>query len=54
MIGYAYDRVRAGEPMPGLWVIDSQVAAGMAIDAILIAIDCSMDHEWEGRVLYLP
>jgi predicted nuclease of predicted toxin-antitoxin system len=50
---FAYDRVRAGEPMPGVFVIDARAAVGPTIDDILLFALCSEEGEWEGQVLYL-
>lgn len=50
---FAYDRVRGGEPMPGVFVVDDRAAVGPTIDDILLFILCSEEREWEGQVLYL-
>jgi len=50
---FAYDRVRAGEPMPGVFVVDDRTAVGQAIDDLLLFALCSEEGEWEGQVLYL-
>ena len=54
MTRYAYDRVRDGKPMPGVFEINRGVPIGVAIDEILILVECSLDGEWEGQVRYLP
>ena len=54
MIGYAYDRVRRREAMPGLFVVSQEIPIGQAIDAILLPAICSEEGEWEGQVLHLP
>ena len=51
---YAYERVAAGMPMPGVFEISRGVPLGQAIDDILLLIECSVPGEWEGQVLYLP
>lgn len=51
---YAYDRVRAGLPMPGVFEVTRHVPIGTAIEEILILAECSLDGEWEGQVRYLP
>lgn len=54
MVGYAYDRVKAGQPMPGLLEVSRQVPLGEAIEDLLLLARCSLEAEWEGQVLYLP
>jgi hypothetical protein len=51
---YAYERVRAGLPMPGVWAVSGSVPIGQAIDDLLLLVDCSREGEWEGQVLFLP
>jgi hypothetical protein len=51
---YAYERVRAGMPMPGVWAVPRSVPLGRAIDDLLLLIECSREGEWEGQVLFLP
>lgn len=54
MVGFAYDRVRAGRPMPGLIEVSRDVSLGRAIDDLVLLAHASDDGEWEGQVLYLP
>lgn len=51
---YAYDRVRAGQPMPGVFEAQRSVPIGRAIEDILLIAECSLPGEWEGQVRYLP
>ncbi|MEA3339505.1 MAG: DUF5615 family PIN-like protein [Chloroflexota bacterium] len=51
---YAYERVRAGQPMPGVFEVGLDVPIGRAIEDILLLVECSLDGEWEGQVRYLP
>ncbi len=51
---YAYARVVAGEAMPGVFEISREVPIGMAIDEVLLLIECSVAGEWDGQVRYLP
>src|SRR3954447_18791610 len=34
--GFAYDRVRAGQPMTGVFAVDDYMPTGLAIDEILL------------------
>lgn len=54
MIGYAYERVRRGQAMPGLFVVGQDVPIGQAIEEILWVVECSEEGEWEGQALHLP
>ena len=51
---YAYQRVRAGESMPGVFEVSRDVPIGRAIEDVLLLVDYSLDGEWEGQVYYLP
>jgi hypothetical protein len=51
---HAYERVKAGRPMPGVFEISATMAVGRAIDDLLLLVECSFDGEWEGQVRYLP
>jgi hypothetical protein len=51
---FAFERVMAGEPMPGVFVINDRLPVGRAIEELALVTTCSEASEWEGRVLYLP
>jgi hypothetical protein len=54
MTRYAYERVRNGQPMPGVFEVSRAVPIGIAIDEIILLAECSVVGEWEGQVRYLP
>jgi hypothetical protein len=54
MTKYALDRVRLGQRMPGLFEAGRRVPAASLIDDILLIAACSLDGEWDGRIMYLP
>lgn len=54
MIGYARDRVLAGLPLPGLFVLRHRTTIGDAIDALLLVDHCSEPDEWLNRIEFLP
>ena len=54
MVGFAYERVEAGQPMPGVFEVRFGLAIGQAIEDILLLATYSFEEEWEGRVAYLP
>ncbi len=51
---YAYERTRAGLPMPGVFQVSRDFPLGAAIEDILLLVECSEAGEWEGQVRYLP
>ncbi len=52
--GFAYERVRAGNAMPGVFIVDDQLPLGKAIDELLILAVCSEEEEWRDQVVYVP
>lgn len=53
MPGYTDDRIVAGEPMPGLFVL-SGLTVRRAIDELVLAVECSTHEEWVGQVQRFP
>ena len=51
---FAYQRVLAGEAMPGVFVINDRLPVGRAIEELVLVSTCSEPSEWVSRVLYLP
>lgn len=51
---YAYDRIRAGQSMPGIFEINRQVTIGTVIEDLLLLAEISLEDEWKGQILYLP
>lgn len=51
---FAYERVRSGKPMPGVFEVGRSVALRSAIDDIVLLATCSENGEWDGQVQYLP
>jgi hypothetical protein len=54
MIAFARDRVASGLPMPGLLVLRPRVTIGAAIDALVLAVECSSEEDWKDQVRYWP
>jgi hypothetical protein len=51
---FACDRLGAGDPLPGVFLLSDRFPIGDAIREIL-ALDEISDHaEWAGRIIYLP
>jgi predicted nuclease of predicted toxin-antitoxin system len=51
---FAYQRVAAGLPMPGIFQVHGNMPIGQAIEELLIAIEASDPTEWENRVAHFP
>jgi predicted nuclease of predicted toxin-antitoxin system len=54
MPDYAYQRVLAGEPMPGLFLVNDRLPIGQAIQEILLMVECSEQVDWRDRAVHLP
>ncbi len=55
MVGFAYKRVTAGEPVPGLIATTNEQSIGEAIDDILLLAECMPQEEIRGQVVvFLP
>lgn len=51
---YAYERIRTGQAMPGVFEVSRSIALGQVIDDILLLAELSNQDEWEGLIRYLP
>jgi hypothetical protein len=51
---YAYERVRARQPMPGVFVVSTSLSVGQAIDELLLAVECLSAEECTDVVRYFP
>lgn len=54
MPDFAYARIGAGQPMPGLFVLNDRLPVRQAIDELLLVDSGSEQEEWAGLVVYLP
>lgn len=54
MAGYAYERVVAGQSMPGVFEVDQDMPIGQAVDELELIARASQAGEWEGPVRFLP
>ena len=54
MPNFAYDRVRAGQSMPGVFLVSDRMPVGQAIDEILLAVDCLKPEECKNLVRFFP
>jgi len=51
---HAFQRVAAGQPMPGIFEVKSVAPIGQTIDDLILLAECSFEGEWEGQVRFLP
>ena len=51
---HAYERVAAGEPMPGIIAVSDDLPISQAIEQLHLVVECAEEHELENQVLYLP
>jgi hypothetical protein len=54
MIGYAYERVARGEPMPGAIEVVRRYPVGRSIEDLVVMLECTAEDEGADRVHYLP
>jgi hypothetical protein len=51
---YAFERISAGQPMAGVFVLHSTVSMATAIEELAFIAVASDADEWIDRVIYLP
>ena len=51
---FAYTRVADGLPMPGVFVVSSDMPIGRAIEELLIAVDCLSSADCRNQVYHFP
>jgi hypothetical protein len=54
MPNFACDRVRAGQPMPGVFLVSDLKPIGQAIDEILLAVECLLPEKCKDLVQFFP
>src|SRR6516225_10124709 len=54
MVGFAWNRVRAAQPMPGVLALLENVGVGRVIEDILLVAMCATPLELKDQVLFLP
>lgn len=50
----AAERLRAGDPMPGLILARQSLPVGVVVEDIHVIAACGDDDEFENRIAYLP
>lgn len=51
---FAFERVRAGQPMAGVFVVSDLMPVGQAIDEIRLAVECMTPDECKNLVTFFP
>ncbi len=51
---YAYERIAAGQIMPGVIIVPETLPIGQAIEELVTVIECSEQSEYENQVVHLP
>jgi hypothetical protein len=54
LVPLAWQRVQAGEPMPGVLALLPGVSIGQAIEEILLVAECCPPEEMNKQVKYIP
>jgi hypothetical protein len=54
MVGHAWDRVRAGRPMPGVIAVTGGCGVGRAVDDILLVANCYPEEQIRDQVVFIP
>jgi predicted nuclease of predicted toxin-antitoxin system len=51
---FAYDRIRAGEPMPDVFLVSDRMPKGQAVEELFVALHCLTPEECQNQVIYFP
>jgi hypothetical protein len=54
MTGFARTRVNAGQPMPGLFVVDRQASLTRALNDLEAMAAASEMDEWRDQIIFIP
>jgi len=54
LIGYAYERIEAGQPMAGVVAVQASAHVGQIVADLELMLLASGVEEVEGRIIYLP
>jgi len=52
--GFAFARVAAGQPMPGVFLVRDDMPIAQAIDELLLAVHCLSEDECRNLIRYFP
>lgn len=51
---YAYERLRSGLSIAGLFEIGTHVSIGIAVEQLTIIAQCSLHDEWHNQIRFIP
>ena len=54
MRGYYYDRLNAGLPVPGLFLIHGTKPVAEVLESLVLILLASEESEWQGVIRFLP
>ena len=54
MTSAAYTRIGAGAPCPGVILIPQWLAVSIALEDLLLVVECSTPEDWVNQVRFLP
>jgi predicted nuclease of predicted toxin-antitoxin system len=54
MTGFASTRVHAGQPMPGLFVVDRQASSGQVLSDLEAMVESSEMDDWRDQIIFVP
>lgn len=52
--GFVAERVRAGLPMPGVFLLRRRVPLARQLDELALIVGATETEEWDNRLVYLP
>ena len=51
---YAYQRIKSGELVAGVFVVPQSLPIGLAIAELEVLTICSLESEWDNLIVFLP
>jgi len=51
---HAYQRIRSGEPVGGVFVVAQDLPIGQAIAELEVLTACSLEGEWDNLIVFVP
>jgi uncharacterized protein (DUF433 family) len=54
MTGFASARLKAGQPMPGVFVVDQQASLGRVLNDLEVMAAASEMDEWQDQIIFVP
>jgi len=54
MPNFVYERVIAGEPMPGVFLVSNRMPKGQAVEELFWAVHCLTEQDCNDQVKYFP